>query len=66
LLVDKLFDLIASLRSEGLAILLVEQNTQMALEVASRGIVMELGNAVLQGPAEALRDNDRLARAYLG
>jgi branched-chain amino acid transport system ATP-binding protein len=66
LLVEKLFELIASLRNEGLAILLVEQNTHMALEVASRGIVMELGNAVLQGPAEALRDDDRLARAYLG
>jgi branched-chain amino acid transport system ATP-binding protein len=66
LLVDKLFELITSLRKEGLAILLVEQNTHMALEVASRGIVMELGRAVLQGPAEVLRDDDRLTRAYLG
>ena len=66
LLVEKLFALIVSLRQEGLAILLVEQNMHMALEVASRGLVMELGNVVLQGPAEALRDDERLTDAYLG
>lgn len=66
LLVEKLFELIVSLRGDGLAILLVEQNTNMALEVASRGLVMELGNVVLQGLAESLRDNERLAHAYLG
>jgi branched-chain amino acid transport system ATP-binding protein len=66
LLVERLFELIVSLRSEGLAILLVEQNTSMALEVASRGLVMELGKVVLDGPAESLRDNERLADAYLG
>jgi hypothetical protein len=38
----------------------------MALEVASRGLVMELGSVVLQGPADDLRHNDRLAAAYLG
>jgi branched-chain amino acid transport system ATP-binding protein len=66
LLVERLFDLIVSLRGEGIAILLVEQNTHMALEVASRGLVMELGKVVLEGPAETLRDNDKLADAYLG
>jgi branched-chain amino acid transport system ATP-binding protein len=66
LLVERLFELIVSLRNEGLAILLVEQNTNMALEVASRGLVMELGKVVLEGPADSLRDNERLAHAYLG
>jgi len=66
LLVEQLFELIVSLRRDGLAILLVEQNTHMALEVASRGLVMELGRVVLQGPVEALRHNEQLARAYLG
>jgi branched-chain amino acid transport system ATP-binding protein len=66
ILVEKLFELIVSLRGEGLAILLVEQNTHMALEVASRGLVMELGNVVLEGPADVLRNDDRLAEAYLG
>ena len=66
LLVERLFQLIVDLRAEGLAILLVEQNTHMALEVASRGLVMELGNVVLQGTAEVLRNDERLADAYLG
>jgi branched-chain amino acid transport system ATP-binding protein len=66
LLVDILFDLIVGLRRDGLAILLVEQNTQMALEVASRGLVMELGRIAIQGSVEALRHNEQLARAYLG
>ncbi len=66
LLVERLFDLIVGLRDEGLAILLVEQNTHMALEVASRGLVMELGNVVLQGDVNMLRDDARLADAYLG
>ena len=66
LLVERLFQLIVDLRAEGLAILLVEQNTHMALEVASRGLVMELGNVVLQGAADVLRNDQRLADAYLG
>jgi branched-chain amino acid transport system ATP-binding protein len=66
LLVDNLFDLIVGLRRGGLAILLVEQNTQMALEVASRGLVMELGRITIKGSVEALRHNEQLAQAYLG
>lgn len=66
LLVERLFGLINELRAEGIAILLVEQNTHMALEVASRGLVMELGRVVLAGPAQELRQSDRLAAAYLG
>ncbi len=66
LLVERLFDLIRALHNDGLAILLVEQNTQMALEVAARGIVMELGRGVLEGPALELSRNERLAAAYLG
>jgi branched-chain amino acid transport system ATP-binding protein len=65
-LVDNLFDLIVNLRSDGLAILLVEQNTQMALDVASRGFVMELGRVTMQGLANELRHNEHLAQAYLG
>lgn len=66
LLVTRLFDLIRSLNRDGLAILLVEQNTRMALEVAARGTVLELGRAVLAGPARDLARNDALAAAYLG
>lgn len=66
LLVERLFDLIVSLNREGLAMLLVEQNTQMALEAAGRGYVMELGRVVLEGPAARLAQDDALAAAYLG
>jgi branched-chain amino acid transport system ATP-binding protein len=66
LLVARLFGLIGELNREGLAILLVEQNTRMALRAASRGYVMELGRVVLDGPAHDLADNDALAAAYLG
>ncbi len=66
LAVERLFDLIVELRKTGLAILLIEQNTQMALEVAARGLVMELGRVVMQGSAETLRQDEQLAQAYLG
>ena len=66
LLVERLFELIVAIHLDGIAILLVEQNTRLALEVARRGIVMELGRAVLDGPAEDLRNDNRLAAAYLG
>jgi branched-chain amino acid transport system ATP-binding protein len=66
LLVGRLFELIRTLNREGLAILLVEQNTRMALRSAARGYVMELGRVVLDGSAEMLANNDALAAAYLG
>ena len=66
LLVGQLFALIGQLHRDGLAILLVEQNTRMALRTASRGYVMELGRVVLEGPAAQLSDNEALAVAYLG
>ena len=66
LLVQSLFGLIGELNREGLAILLVEQNTAMALAAASRGIVLELGRAVLVGSAQEIKSDVRLADAYLG
>lgn len=66
ILVEKLFELIAGLRRDGIAILLVEQNSQMALEIADRGMVLELGRVTMDGSAEILHRDERLARAYLG
>ena len=66
LLVQQLFQLIGELNREGLAILLVEQNTAMALATASRGLVLELGRAVIAGSAKEIRSNERLTDAYLG
>jgi branched-chain amino acid transport system ATP-binding protein len=66
LLVEQLFDLIQALNTDGLAILLVEQNTNMALDIAERAYVLELGACALQGQAETLAANETLAAAYLG
>lgn len=66
ILVKQLFDLIVDLNRSGLAILLVEQNTNMALAVARRGYVLELGRTVMQGTPSELSSNEQLAAAYLG
>ena len=66
LLVEEMFVLIALLRSEGLAIMLVEQNVVQSLELADRAYVLENGRHVMQGPAAALRDDPGLRRTYLG
>lgn len=65
LLVDQLFQLIRDINEDGLTILLVEQNTHMALQVADRGYVLELGRVTMQGSAAELRDSE-LEGAYLG
>ena len=66
ILVKQLFELIKEINTEGLSILLVEQNTHMALQYADRGYVLELGNIVASGtPANLLADK-KLAKAYLG
>jgi branched-chain amino acid transport system ATP-binding protein len=66
LLVKALFELIGELNREGLSILLVEQNTHMALATAHRAYVLELGRLVLQGDASSLANDPRMAEAYLG
>jgi branched-chain amino acid transport system ATP-binding protein len=66
LLVTQLFALIGDLNREGLAIILVEQNTNMALASAARGYVLELGTVVLSGPSKELLNDSRLEEAYLG
>jgi branched-chain amino acid transport system ATP-binding protein len=66
IVVEQLFALIAELNGKGLSILLVEQNTQMALDVASRGYVLELGAVRAQGTAAELSEDASLVEAYLG
>ena len=66
-LTNEVFALIAELnRSRGLAILLVEQNTHKALELAHRAYVLELGRKVMEGPPSELRNDPSLRDAYLG
>ncbi|WP_210106555.1 MULTISPECIES: ABC transporter ATP-binding protein [Rhizobium/Agrobacterium group] len=66
LFVNNLFELIKELNRSGISILLVEQNTAMALDVAERGYVLELGRVVLSDRADALSRDPALAEAYLG
>ena len=58
--------MIDDLNDDGLAILLVEQNTHMALRSADRGYVLELGRVAMQGTPDELRRDERLREAYLG
>ena len=64
--VEKIFEIVAEINSQGTPILLVEQNALMALDAASRGYVMETGVIALEGPAKELSANERVRKAYLG
>lgn len=65
--VETVFEVIQDVnQKEGVAILLVEQNANMALSIASRGYVLQTGEIVLQGSAEELKNNPQMQKAYLG
>ncbi|WP_448559589.1 ABC transporter ATP-binding protein [Tistrella mobilis] len=62
-----IFDALADIaRDEGVTMLIVEQDAELALDLADRGYVLETGSLAVQGPAEALLADDALRRAYLG
>jgi branched-chain amino acid transport system ATP-binding protein len=65
-IVDQVFALIRRLAGEGLTVLLVEQNVGEALELATRGHVLEQGRVVMTGSGEELLADERLRAAYLG
>lgn len=66
LVVRALGDTMVSLNKEGTTILLAEQNTHLALDVASRAYLLEVGRVILQGKASVLRSEEVVVRAYLG
>lgn len=66
LFVEKIFDLLRVIHEQGTTILLVEQNAQLALQLADRGYVIETGEIVLQDDAKKLLGNDEVRKAYLG
>ena len=66
LLTDELFALIRRLHSDGLSILLVEQNVLQSLAVATRAYVVEHGRVAIAGEASVLIDDPKLKAAYLG
>ncbi len=66
ILVEQIFGAIQDINRQGTTILLVEQNAFMALDIASRGYVLQTGSIVLAGPAADLQANAEVKRAYLG
>jgi branched-chain amino acid transport system ATP-binding protein len=66
LLVRKIYGILADLHREGTTILLVEQNAQIALELADTANILEVGELVLSGPAQELAKSERVREAYLG
>jgi branched-chain amino acid transport system ATP-binding protein len=65
-LVESIFDTISAIHAEGTSILLVEQNALMALNVASRGYVLQSGQIILSDTAANLAANAQVRQAYLG
>jgi branched-chain amino acid transport system ATP-binding protein len=66
ILVDRIYETVREINNQGTTILLVEQNANYALEVSTRGYVLETGKVVLADKSEALRDNPEVQNAYLG
>lgn len=66
LLVKAIFETIREINNAGVTVLLVEQNARMALKLANRGYVMEVGHLVLEDSAQALLANPEVQNAYLG
>jgi branched-chain amino acid transport system ATP-binding protein len=64
--VEKIFEIVQEINQQGTPILLVEQNALMALDVAERGYVMEIGKIALTDDAKALRQNEQVRKTYLG
>lgn len=65
-LVEEVAEIITEIHSRGIAIMLNEQNASVALRLADRGYVMELGKLVLEGTGDELLQNDEVRKAYLG
>jgi branched-chain amino acid transport system ATP-binding protein len=66
ILTEQIFDIIRELNSQGNTVLLVEQNAQMALNVAHRGYVLQTGQIILSDTAANLAANQQVRQAYLG
>ena len=66
IMVDKIFEVVSEIHAEGTTILLVEQNASRALQLASRGYVMDSGEVTMSGAAKALLADPKVRAAYLG
>ncbi len=65
-IVEEIAVIIEELSAQGMTVVLVEQNAELALELADYAYVLETGNLALEGPAKELHDNDHVRAAYLG
>ena len=66
LLVKQIFDIVQMINEQGVTVVLVEQNANLALQAATRGYVLETGNVVMEDDAKALLANPDIRKAYLG
>jgi branched-chain amino acid transport system ATP-binding protein len=66
LLIDEVLDTVRQLKTEGISILLVEQNVREALDLADRGYVLQTGQIVEEGPGQELLQTDKVREAFLG
>jgi len=66
LIIAQIFEIIETIRDEGITVFLVEQNARKALQIADRGYVLENGAVVLSGSGSELLTNDDVQKAYLG
>ena len=66
LIVQEIARILVKISKKGISVILVEQNAELALELARHGYVLETGSIVLEGEAKGLMDNDHVRKAYLG
>lgn len=66
IIVQGIFDIIKEINKQGVTVLLIEQNANMALRIADRGYVMETGSIALQGTGKELLSNEKVKELYLG
>ena len=66
IMVDKIFEVVDDIHRQGMTVLLVEQNASRALQLASRGYVMESGEVTMSGDAQVLLNDPKVRAAYLG
>ena len=65
-IVDQVFEVVAGIHADGVAVLLVEQNVVQAFAIAARGYVLEQGRVVAEGAPSQLAQDARIREAYLG
>lgn len=66
IIINEIFKIIKKINSDGMTILLVEQNSNAALSVADRAYVIETGSVIMEGKAEELKADERIKKSYLG